>query len=102
MTLSAGDRASCRVITSVPSLRTTVTDLGVWLPVRRCSKAMAAWAICWAMVAFNLFMGLVPPVATVPGDAERKKTGVVEHSKVFDHAGILDNGPPGTAGLSFS
>jgi hypothetical protein len=27
------------------SLRTTVTDLGTWLPVRRCSNAMAAWAI---------------------------------------------------------
>ena len=35
---SAGDNAACRVITSVPSLWTTVTDLGTWLPVRRCSK----------------------------------------------------------------
>jgi len=31
-----------------------------------------------------------------------KKTGVAEHPEVFDHAGILVNGPPGTAGLPFS
>jgi hypothetical protein len=32
---------------------------------------------------------------------EQKKTGVVEHLEVFDHAGILVNGPPGMAGLPF-
>jgi len=27
---------------------------------------------------------------------------VVEHSKVFDHVGLLVSEPPGTAGLPFS
>jgi hypothetical protein len=31
----------------------------------------------------------------------QKKAGVAEHPEVFDHAGILVNGPPGMAGLSF-
>jgi hypothetical protein len=31
-----------------------------------------------------------------------KKAGVVEHPEVFDHAGILVNGPPGPAGLPFN
>jgi hypothetical protein len=31
----------------------------------------------------------------------RKKTGVVEHPRVFDHAGLLVNEPPGIAGLPF-
>jgi hypothetical protein len=30
-----------------------------------------------------------------------KKTGVVEHPEVFDHAGLLVNEPPGKAGLPF-
>jgi len=30
-----------------------------------------------------------------------KKNGVVEHPKAFDHAGLLVNGPPGSAGLPF-
>jgi hypothetical protein len=30
-----------------------------------------------------------------------KKAGVVEHPEVFDHAGLLVNGPPGMAGLPF-
>src|ERR1700719_1512201 len=51
-------------MTSVPSLRTTVTDLGPWLPVRRCSKAIAAWAICCAMVDLRLFITFSPAVAT--------------------------------------
>jgi hypothetical protein len=34
-----------------------------------------------------------------PGDAETKKADVVENPEVFDHAGLLVNGPPGTAGL---
>jgi hypothetical protein len=33
---------------------------------------------------------------------ETKKAGVVEHPEVFDHVGILVNGPPGMAGLPFS
>jgi len=30
-----------------------------------------------------------------------KKAGVVEYQRVFDDAGLLVNGPPGTAGLTF-
>jgi hypothetical protein len=30
-----------------------------------------------------------------------KKADVVEHSKVFDHVGLLFNEPPGTAELLF-
>jgi hypothetical protein len=33
---------------------------------------------------------------------QTKKAGVAEHPEVFHHAGILVNGPPGTAGLPFS
>src|ERR1043166_4740201 len=101
MTLSAGDKASCSVITRVPSLNTTVTDLGTWLPVRRCSKAIAAWAICWAMVdlLLSIVFFLVPvPVARVP----TKKADVVEPpDEGFDHVGLLVNEPPGTARMPF-
>jgi hypothetical protein len=31
-----------------------------------------------------------------------KKAGVAKHPEVFDHAGLLVNGPPGTAELPFS
>jgi hypothetical protein len=31
-----------------------------------------------------------------------KKADMVEHPEVFDHIGLLVNGPPGTAGLPFS
>src|SRR5208337_3332645 len=31
----------------------------------------------------------------------RKKADVVQHPEVFDHVGLLVNGPPGTAGLPF-
>ena len=30
-----------------------------------------------------------------------KKTDVVKHPEVFDHVGLLVNGPPGTARLPF-
>jgi hypothetical protein len=30
-----------------------------------------------------------------------KKTDVVEHPEVFDHVGLLVNGPPDTGGLPF-
>jgi uncharacterized membrane protein YagU involved in acid resistance len=30
-----------------------------------------------------------------------KKADVVEHPEVFDHVGLLVNGPPGAAGLPF-
>jgi len=45
-----------------------------------------------------------PPLslATVSAIASEKKAGVAEHLKVFDHAGLLSDGPLGTAGLSFS
>jgi hypothetical protein len=33
--------------------------------------------------------------------AGEKKADVVEHPWVFDHVGLLVNGPPGTAGLPF-
>src|ERR1700730_4153492 len=57
--LSAGDKAPCRAIIRVLSLMTTVTDLGV-CPVRLFSKAMAACAICCAMVALDLTILSVP------------------------------------------
>jgi hypothetical protein len=31
----------------------------------------------------------------------KKKTDVAEHPKVFDHVGLLANGPPGMAELPF-
>jgi hypothetical protein len=42
----------------------------------------------------------------VPRECDRfwptqKKAGVVEHPEVFDHAGLLINGPPGKAGVPF-
>jgi hypothetical protein len=90
------------VITGVLSLRTTVTNLGTWLSVRHCSKAIAAWAICCATVDPALFTGLALLVATVPRHTERKKAGVVERPEVSDHAGLLVNEPPGFTGLLFS
>ena len=39
--------------------------------------------------------------AIVPSQRMRKKASVMEHPKVFDHAGLLFNEPPGTAGLPF-
>jgi hypothetical protein len=41
---------------------------------------------------------LRPPGAT----ATEKKADGVEHPEVFDHVGLLVNGPPGTAGLPFN
>src|SRR5216683_5584083 len=82
MALSAGDKASCSVMTRVPSLKTTVTDLGTWLPVRRCSKAIAARAICLAKVELDLLISVIlggrdrsaPPKAI-------KKADVVGHHR---------------------
>jgi hypothetical protein len=54
------------------------------------------------VVDFDLFIGLVLQVATVPRYYERKKkAGVTEHPEVFGHVGVLGNGPPGKAGLPF-
>jgi hypothetical protein len=36
-----------------------------------------------------------------PEHASEKKTDVSEHPEVFEHVGLLVNGPPGTAELSF-
>jgi hypothetical protein len=49
--------------------------------------------------------GEVPPSSpatkTQTETASKKKADVAEHTKVFDHVGLLVNGPPGTAGLPF-
>jgi hypothetical protein len=37
-----------------------------------------------------------------PLESATKKADVAEHPEVFDHVGLLVNGPPGTAGLPFS
>jgi hypothetical protein len=34
-------------------------------------------------------------------DRIHKKTGVIEHFRVSDHAGLLANEPPGYSGLPF-
>jgi hypothetical protein len=59
------------VITNVPSLSTTVTALGTWFPVRRCSKAMAARAILSAVDGFGLLIG--PPFGAIVRACYAKK-----------------------------
>ena len=60
---SAGDKPSWSVFTRVLLLGTTVWDLGPWLPVRPCPKAMAVRPICCPMIvlfwcaAFSLVVG---------------------------------------------
>jgi hypothetical protein len=39
--------------------------------------------------------------ASIRPPPRAKKNGVAEHPEVFDHAGLLVNGPPGMAGLPF-
>ena len=56
---SARDNVPWSVITSVFSLRITATDSGAW-PVRLCSNALAAWAICCATLGSSFFIGLPP------------------------------------------
>ena len=87
------------MIISVLSLMTTVTDWGV-CPVRFCSKAMAACAICCAMVELDLIMLFVPSAPTCSIQA-KKKADVAEHPEVFDHVGLLVNGPSSLAGVPF-
>jgi hypothetical protein len=41
--------------------------------------------------------GCLPPVLPL----FTKKAVVAEYPKIFDHAGLLVNGPPGTIGLPF-
>src|SRR5438552_17637774 len=96
---SAGDKASCSVITSVSLSKTTDAVLGAW-PVLCCSKALAAWASRRATVTSDLSIGFGPSLGRpAPG---AKKADVAERPEAFDHVGLLVNGPPGTAGLPFS
>jgi hypothetical protein len=53
-----------------------------------------------SLAALGNTKGLVKPSPKAP--IERKKAGVAEHPEVFDHAGLLVNGPPDPAGLPFS
>ena len=66
----------------------------------RFADPAAVSAIYCAALAWTPHLTSFPLVA-VAGDHE-KKAGVAEHPEAFDHAGILVNGPPGTAGLPFS
>ena len=48
---------------------------------------------------------LYPPPSPQPrlsSGLESKKAGVAERPEAFDHAGLLFDGPPGTAGSPFS
>jgi hypothetical protein len=101
MVLSASDKASCNVMTWVPSLETTVTDLGALLPVRCCSKAMVAFTMCWTMVVLDLLIEIVPS-GHRSARPKAKKADVVGHLEVFNHVGLLVNEPPGTAELPFT
>jgi hypothetical protein len=54
---------------------------------------------CRAMVDSDLLTGLVPPRRDCPALLQsKKKAGVAEHPEVFDHAGLLVNGPPALPG----
>jgi len=53
------------------------------------------------MVELELSIGSSLLTATGRRRSPQKKTGAVEHPKVFDHAGLLANEPPGQAGLPF-
>jgi hypothetical protein len=68
--------------------------------MRSCSQAPAASAMCCARAELDLSIGsfLVSVIVFGP---RKKKAGVVEHPEVFDHAGLLINGPPGKAGVPF-
>jgi len=45
---------------------------------------------------------LRPPKRSAVLIGNQKKADVAEHLGVFDHVGLLVNGPPGDAGLSFA
>ena len=53
------------------------------------------------MVEWDLFIAAVLCACNPARHRKQKKTDVVEHSKAFDHVGLLVTGPPGTAGLPF-
>ncbi len=57
-------------------------------PLRRCFAAGSNW-ICPSVCL----------VSVIIHSQRKKKAGMVEHPEVFDHAGLLVNGPPGKAGL---
>jgi hypothetical protein len=97
---SAGDKAPCRVITSVSSLTTAVTVFGT-CPVLCRWKSLAAWATCWAMVKLRLSIEIVPASDFVAQSKANKKAGVAECFKAFHHVGLLLNEPHGKAGLLF-
>jgi hypothetical protein len=67
----------------------------------RCWKALAAWAKYRAIVALGLSIAFVPGGCHAPRLHKRKKTDVAKHAEVFDHVGLLVNGLPGTAELTF-
>ena len=51
---------------------------------------------------FGVFLTLSTTfVGATSAAAQRKKTDVSEHPGVFDHVGLLVNGPTGIAGLPF-
>jgi hypothetical protein len=53
------------------------------------------------MFGLSVLTGSVQARLEPLGSAKQKKTGMVEHPLVFDHAGLLANEPPGKAGLLF-
>ena len=78
-----------------------VTDLGM-RPVRLRSRVCSASLMWRTMFKSRLSIGFVAgdrrPCLVASGE---KKADVVEHPEVFDHVGLLVNGPPGGAGLPF-
>ncbi len=89
------------VITSVSSLKATVTEPGS-RAVACCPKALAAWASCYALLESDLSMQVRPPrLAVTPRRAKPKKADVAKRPKVFKHVGLLFNEPPGAPGLPF-
>ena len=68
--------------------------------MRSCSQCRPLRTMCCAGAELDLSIGsfLVSVIVFGP---RKKKAGVVEHPEVFDHAGLLVNGPPGNAGVPF-
>ena len=48
------------------------------------------------------FIGIPPAVCDLPVPSKTKKADEAEHYKMFRHVGLLFDGPPGRAGLSFT
>lgn len=87
--------------TRVSARRIAVTDLGM-RHVRLCSRICSAWLMWRTMFKSRLSIGFVAgerrPSLVASG---KKKADVVEHPEVFDHVGLLVDGPPGGTGLPF-